>query len=206
LHTYLYEQENIRQELCKCPENRTHFLSLVCKLPKNSQDILKEFSEKCTEKWDKRTYYSQNKETYHLTIVGFGSDPSKIPPVDQLIENINSVLKRYNNQDIYFYLTEPLLAKSGVNYMIEPSEEMVNMSSELQEHSNYKKTKLTNRNISLIRYLIPEDSFKLMIKNQMIGIKDLIMDYKEKILVKELLLVRLDKVADYFETIHTFSI
>ena len=202
----IFEQKNIRQELSKDPKDRTHYLSLVCKIPENSQGKIHTFSEKCVSEWDKDTYFVQKEKTQHLTIVDFGPYSEVGDHIEQLKTNIDETLKEYNSQDIFFWLTEPIIAQSGINYGIKASNVLNDISNKLQVLTEFDKRELKTRSVSLMRYLIPNESFKSTIRDQLIGIENLIMDYKEKIPVKEFLLVRLDKVADHFEIIQTFPV
>jgi hypothetical protein len=80
---------------------------------------------------------------------------------------------------------------------------------ELHKLASVPNEPLDRRSISLVRYLVPNRNNQAVMDSltaSLVALKNVKADYTQEVRVNELLLVRLDKVADYFEVLHTFKL
>lgn len=204
----LYEQKGLGESLRLPPDIRTHYASIVVRLPEDPRRQLASDAIDWTRGWDQRLYYIQRADTLHLTLVDLGPLNRVAKPLSEVVEKVTEVINTVKRRPS-FELVEPEIARSGINCRIEANAELEWLVSALYEKLGLEEKKLSDRSISLVRYLLPEpeDKSKERLKELLQELaKKEVKSCNEKVSVKEIQLVRLDKVAEYFQVLHQFPV
>ena len=202
----LYEQPGLSRLLGMPSDKRQHFLSIVLRLPKDKREQLSRDAIDWTNGWEDQIYYIQRTDSIHLTFVEIGPINNFPMFLKDIVIAIKDYLQKVEKNNLLI-LTEPKIGRSGINCEFEVGSPHLNILVEqLHKKINVEHKDLRKQSISLVRYLIPEPSFKLLLEKGLSKIEKLNVIYNQKVNVEELHLVRIDKVADYFQTLNTFTL
>ncbi len=204
----LYEQKGLGESLRLPPDIRTHYASIVVRLPEDPRRQLASDAIDWTRGWDQRLYYIQRADTLHLTLVDLGPLNRVARPLSEVVEKVTEVIKTTVKRRPSFKLVEPEIGRSGINCRIEANVELEQLVSAFYKKLGLEEEKkLSTRSISLVRYLLPgpEDRERLKELLQELA-KKAVEPYGEQVSVKEIQLARLDKVAEYFQVLHQFPV
>lgn len=203
----LYEQADLR-EMVKIPSDiRPHYLSIIVHLPVQLREKLMIDAIDWINGWYNGIYHIQRNDSIHLTLVDIGRINNFKGPIEKIIKGIEDKLEKNKTKDLSFKLIKPEIGSSGINIKIEPTSDLKKLTNDLYifiDENNIKT--LEKRSISLIRYLIPEESYKILIKESLSKLENLEIFYNQQVYIDELKLVRLDKVAEYFQILHVFKL
>ncbi|MGA1870257.1 MAG: hypothetical protein ACMUJM_17095 [bacterium] len=204
----LFEQKDLRKELALPPDIRLHYLSIVVLLPLGISRNLTMDALDWVKSWNHGCYYIQRTDSMHLTLAEIGSISGSQTPLQDIIRRTDNYLATNTPRKIHLKLTEAKIGSSGINCHIEPAHDEIEDWLEHfgREFPELKIKPLTNRSISLVRYLIPKPNFKDDIRDSLARLEPVDATYNQPIKLNELLLVRLDKVAQYFQALHQFKL
>ena len=201
----LYEQEDLTRELALPPDMRTHYLSIVVLLPLEICRNMTIDALDWVNRWNPMCYYVQRTDSMHLTLAEIRSISDSKTSLRDIIQRVDDYLATSSPGSIQIKLTEAMIGSSGINCHVEP----VDKTKDWLEKFGRKFPELTvkplnNRSISLVRYIFPEPSFKEVFRYYLARLEPVNATYNQLITLDKLFLVRLDKVAQYFQALHQF--
>jgi len=207
----IYEQSGLSDLLQMPADKRPHYLSLVIRLPSTSGARLHATALDMTRGWDPETFHVQRADTLHITVADIGKINEGHKPIVDIVDNLESYFPKYNERDLSLDFYEPVIGASGINYALETrSGHLLGLMVESQRICGVKEKRFEERSISVVRYRIPDPKrtaeYQDRIRKQLQGILDSNFRRHNGMRVTELQLVELDKVADYFEVLHTFEL
>jgi hypothetical protein len=204
--TSLYEQPGLAWDLIHPPDIRPHYLSIVACLPKDISQRLILDAVGWVNNWAKNSYYIQRSSSLHLTFAEILSTP---PSLRVAIQKLKEYIAANSPKVICIKLTSAKIGASGINCHVESADQhTTKFVADLKNHfSEFTIKNVEDRSISLIRYLFRDGQHsKKVIGNALNELKDARAKYDILLEFRELNLVRLDKVAQYFELLHTFPL
>ncbi len=202
----LYEQPGLARDLSNPPDMRPHYLSIVGHLPKDISQRLILDTVGWVSSWAKNIYYIQRPSSLHLTFVEITEPPSSLRGE---IEKLKQYILTNSPRKICVKLTSAKIGASGINCHVESTNQhteqfIANLKKQFPE---FTIKDIKERSISLLRYLFNDARSKNMIRDYLTELKaNGQAEYELPLDFQELILVRIDKVAQYFELLHTFPL
>lgn len=206
------EQSGLSDLLQMPADESPHYLSIVIRLPSTCGERLRASALDMTRGWDPETYHVQRADTLHITVADIaevGADHKSIPDI---VDGLESYFPQYDKKNLSIDFYEPVIGASGINYALETrSAHLVVLMGKVQDICEVKEHKeFEERSISVVRYRIPDPErtteYQNRIREQLQGILDSDFRRHNGMGITELQLVELDKVADYFDVLHTFKL
>jgi len=214
----LYEQEGLCN-LLKVPRSRRPtYISFVVRIPSPLKEKLILDALDCVNGCDAELFYVQKSESLHLTYADIGPANSLKIPLNEIVHETRQYISKISGKDFRLEVTELSIGSSGINCEVRPiSSEVEEFIIQLQKIAHVKELKgLKGRSISLVRYLIPNPACRLLIREKLLEVARVNYDYSSSKEIyperffefsgAEFHLVRLDKVADFFDILCTFSV
>ncbi|MBW7990802.1 MAG: hypothetical protein FVQ84_12415 [Planctomycetes bacterium] len=203
----LYVQPGLGDALTLPADLRPQYLSLVLRIPiDHSQKLIRKAID-WTNDLSHHSFYIQRHDTLHITLVDIGRAWSFQSSLQEFFDKLNQFLKKSNPPQINITLEKAKIGSSGINCELLYDEKLDDWISSLGKSLSVGVVKkLKARSISLIRYRTQSDKDWYLIRQHLATLESVDADFDEKVSFDELSLVRLDKVAQYFDVLHTFKV
>lgn len=203
----LYVQPGLEDALALPPDLRPHYLSLVLRLPiEDSRKLIRKAID-WTNNWSHHSYYVQRHDTLHITLVDIGTTCSFQSSLQELVEKLKQFLENSKPPSISVTLKEAKIGSSGINCELISEDELDDWIANMGKAISVGKVKkLKDRSISLVRYRTQGDHEWDLIRNFFANLESVDASFDDDVSFNELSLVRLDKVAQYFDVLHTFRV
>ena len=202
----LYEQQIPLRELLKLAADlRPQYLSLVFQLPLNLAQKLEGVNEWVCG-WRDETYYEQESQHSHLTLVEFGFFENSKSCVKEIVDTANSAWTELASLNFSLTLVETEIGRSGINLSVRPNANLNNLVQKLQSKFGQNDEAWYKRGISLIRFLIPDDNARRALQSQLeqLRLTNPRLDIEgQNVPINHINLVKLDKIAENFECLAT---
>lgn len=204
----LSEQEGLSKFLSIPDDKREHFISLVVEIPVSLKEILAINTIRIVQQKPMDIFFIQKFENLHITIADLGKINNLCSSLDKITSDVQTYLREFRapNNLYEIKLSEAIIARTGINIELISSDHMCELVDQIQKIARVDQMKSINsRSISLVRYLTQNKNAELL-KKSLIELQKLDVKFFKKFKVNEICLVRLDKVASYFQRLSKFEL
>ena len=203
----LYVQPGLEDALILPADLRPHYLSLVLRIADDHSQKLIRRSIDWINDLSYHSFYIQRHDTLHITLVDIGKVWSFQSSLQVICDRLTQFLKESDLQKIKVMLDQAKIGSSGINCELAYDDKLDSWISSLGESLSVGTVKkLKARSISLIRYRAQSDKDWRSIRQHLTILESVDAKFDAEVSFNELSLVRLDKVAQYFDVLHTFKL